>query len=94
MTVNPKKLFKMQMAWKQFHDTHPKVLPFIKAVEAAGIREWIEEIEDSVARQVFKLYYIDGCGWAEVAKRMGYRRNPDYPRLHIRDAHLKKCGMK
>ena len=39
MTVNPKKLFKMQMAWKQFHDTHPKVLPFIKAVEAAGIRE-------------------------------------------------------
>ena len=39
MTVNPKKLFKMQMAWQQFHDTHPKVLPFIKAVEAAGIRE-------------------------------------------------------
>ncbi|MEY8492949.1 hypothetical protein AALC16_08035 [Lachnospiraceae bacterium 29-91] len=39
MTVNPKKLLKMQMAWKQFHDTHPKVLPFIKAVEAAGIRE-------------------------------------------------------
>ena len=39
MAINPKKLFKMQMAWKQFNDTHPKVLPFIKAVEAAGIRE-------------------------------------------------------
>ena len=38
MTVNPKKLFKMQMAWKQFHDTHPKVLHFITAVEAAAIR--------------------------------------------------------
>ena len=39
MAINPKKLFTMQMAWKQFNDTHPKVLPFIKAVEAAGIRE-------------------------------------------------------
>ena len=39
MAMNPKKLFKMQMAWKQFNDTHPKVLPFINAVEAAGIRE-------------------------------------------------------
>ena len=65
-----------------------------KEEEAEEIRRWIEDIEDAVVRLVFKLYYIDGCGWAEVAKRMGYRRNPDYPRLHIRDAHLKKCGMK
>ena len=65
-----------------------------KEEEAEEIQRWIEDIEDAVARQVFKLYYIDGCGWAEVAKRMGYRGNPDYPRLHIRDAHLKKCGMK
>lgn len=37
--MNAKKLLKMQMAWKQFNETHPRVLPFIKAVEAAGIRE-------------------------------------------------------
>lgn len=37
--MNPKKLLKMQMAWKQFHETHPRVLPFIKAVEAAGIKD-------------------------------------------------------
>lgn len=37
--MNPKKLLKMQMAWRQFNETHPRVLPFIKAVEAAGIRE-------------------------------------------------------
>lgn len=37
--MNPKRLLKMQMAWKQFNETHPKVLPFLKAVEAAGIRE-------------------------------------------------------
>lgn len=37
--MNPTKLLKMQMAWKQFNETHPRVLPFLKAVEAAGIRE-------------------------------------------------------
>lgn len=37
--MNPTKLLKMQMAWKQFNETHPKVLPFLKAVETAGIRE-------------------------------------------------------
>lgn len=37
--MNPKRLLKMQMAWKQFNETHPKVFPFLKAVEAAGIRE-------------------------------------------------------
>lgn len=39
MGMNPKKLIQMQMAWKKFNDDHPKVLPFLKAVEAAGIRE-------------------------------------------------------
>lgn len=37
--MNAKRLLKMQMAWRQFNETHPKVLPFLKAVEAAGIRE-------------------------------------------------------
>ena len=37
--MNPTKLLKMQMAWKQFNETHPKVFPFLKAVEAAGIQE-------------------------------------------------------
>jgi len=65
-----------------------------KEAEAAGVREWIEEIEDAVARQEFKIYYIDGCGWAAVAKRIGYRGNPDYPRLMIRDKYLKEKGIK
>jgi hypothetical protein len=65
-----------------------------KETEAAGVREWIEDIEDAVIRQVFKLYYIDGCGWAEVAKRTGYQGNPDYPRLYIRDKYLKVNDIK
>ena len=65
-----------------------------KEAEAAGVRGWIEDIEDAVIRQVFKLYYIDGCGWAEVAKRMGYRGNPDYPRKMIRDKYFKEKNIK
>lgn len=37
--MNAKKLLQMQMAWKQFNEAHPKVLPFLKAVESEGIRE-------------------------------------------------------
>ena len=37
--MNPTQLLKMQMAWKQFNETHPKVFPFLKAVEAAGVQE-------------------------------------------------------
>lgn len=65
-----------------------------KEEEVAAIRQWIEDIEDVVTRQVFKLYYIDGCSWAEVAKKTGYRGNPDYPRLYIRDKYLKEKGIK
>lgn len=62
--------------------------------EAAGIRKWIDDIEDAVTRKVFRLYYIDGMSWAEVAKQIGYRGNPDYPRLYIRDKYLKLKGIK
>lgn len=62
--------------------------------EEAGIRKWIDDIEDAVTRKVFRLYYIDGMSWAEVAKQIGYRWNPDYPRLYIRDKYLKLKGIK
>lgn len=62
--------------------------------EEAGIRKWIDDIEDAVTRKVFRLYYIDGMSWAEVAKQIGYRGNPDYPRLYIRDKYLKLKGIK
>ena len=37
--MNAKRLFQMQMAWKKLNENHPRVLPFLKAVEAAGIQE-------------------------------------------------------
>lgn len=65
-----------------------------KEEEAAAIRQWVDEIEDPVTRQVFKLFYIDGLSWSEVAKKTGYAGNPDYPRLMIRDKYLKEKNIK
>lgn len=65
-----------------------------KEAEAAEIRNWVEAIEDTITRKVFEYYYLEGLPWKEIAKRLGYRDNPDYPRLYIRDKYLKSCGIK
>ena len=65
-----------------------------KEAEAEEIRKWVEAIEDTATRKVFEYFYLDGLPWKEVAKRLGYRDNPDYPRLRIRDKYLKSCGIK
>ena len=59
-----------------------------KEQDEVEIRNWIEDIDDAVTRKVFRLYYINGLSWVDVAKQMGYRGNPDYPRKHIRDKYL------
>lgn len=65
-----------------------------KREEAAKIRKWVDEIEDDQTRCVFHMFYIDGMSWKKIADRIGVRGNEDYPRLMIRDAYLKKCGIK
>ena len=65
-----------------------------KEAEAEEIRNWVGAIEDTVIRKVFEYFYLDGLPWKEIAKRLGYQNSPDYPRLHIRDPYLKKCGIK
>lgn len=32
-------IMKMQSAWRQFNAAHPKVMPFMKAVDQKGIKE-------------------------------------------------------
>ena len=65
-----------------------------KEAEAEEIRNWVGAIEDTVTRKVFEYFYLDGLPWKEIAKRLGYGNNPDYPRVCIRDAYLKKVGIK
>lgn len=61
-----------------------------KREETAAVEEWIDGIEDVQTRCVFKMYYIDGLSWEQVAMKSGYAGNPDYPRRHIRDDYIEK----
>lgn len=65
-----------------------------KKEEARAIREWIEAIEDGQTRCVFRMFYVDGMTWERIASKTGHRGSPDYPRLYIRDAYLKKMIIK
>lgn len=61
-----------------------------KKEEAQAVEKWIDGIEDAQTRCVFKMYYIDGLSWEQVAMKAGYAGNPDYPRRHIRDDYIEK----
>ncbi len=53
-------------------ETHVRALLGSRAAELAEIRIWVESIEDSATRRAFKLRFIDGLPWADVARKMGY----------------------
>ena len=60
------------------------------------MEKWIQEIEDGQTRCVFSMFYINGMSWLKISdkvKATGDHRE-DYPRICIRDAYLKKVGMK
>lgn len=40
--------------------------------EITEIRLWVECIPDSLTRRAFKLRFLDGLSWGEIARRMGY----------------------
>lgn len=56
--------------------------------------DWIGNIEDDQVRMVFTLYYIDQLRWKQIAKKMGMPHNEAYPRVCLRDAYLKRVGIK
>ena len=65
-----------------------------KKKQVAAVEKWIDSIPDGQTRCVFKMFYRDGMTWEKIAAKIGYSQSPDYPRLHIRDTYLKKCGIK
>ncbi len=64
-----------------------------KKEKIQAVKDWIEAIEEGQTRCVFRMKYIDGMEWEKIAAKTGYAGNPNYPRLYIRDAYLKKCGI-
>ena len=65
-----------------------------KKEEAQAVEKWIDGIEDVQTRCVFKMYYIDGLSWEQVAMKAGYAGNPDYVRIMIRDKYLNEGKIK
>lgn len=61
----------------------------IRAMDA-----WIDSIEDDQTRMVFDLYYRKGRTWKSIAASIGYGCNEDYPRIMVRDKHLKRLKIR
>ena len=58
------------------------------------VEQWINTIEDGQTRCVFRMRYIEGMNWINIAAKTGYNGNIDYPRKCIRDTYLKKLNLK
>lgn len=58
------------------------------------VDKWIAEISDGQTRVIMRMRYCEGMPWVKIADKTGYGGRTDYIRLHIRDAYLKKCGIK
>lgn len=77
--------------WK-LYERRQKALKSKKA-KSKAVEQWIESIEDGQTRYAFKSFYSNAMEWDKIAVKMGYANSPEYPRLHIRDEYLKKCGI-
>lgn len=40
--------------------------------ERDTVRQWIDNVSDSMTRRALRLRYLDGKSWGECARRMGY----------------------
>ena len=43
--------------------------------ECAEVEEFVEGIEDSMTRRIFRMYYIEGASQEQVARSVGYSRS-------------------
>lgn len=66
----------------------------MKEAELKAVTEWVEAIDDEEARLVFRMRYLERKSWQKIANALGMPQNEDYPRKCIRDAYLKREGIK
>lgn len=65
-----------------------------KKEQVQAVEKWIDTIDDGQTRCVFRMFYKEDMSWLAVARNIGMPQNEDYPRVCIRDAYLKKMGIK
>ena len=79
---------------KRNKDKDDEVLDEKKA-KVDAVKRWINSIDDGQTRCVFRMFYMDGMSWLQIADKLkctGDHRE-DYPRICIRDYYLKKMGI-
>ena len=64
-----------------------------KKEKARTVEQWIDSIDDTETRMVFKMYYTEGLGFEAISIKLGRIRNGDYIRLRIRDKFLKENNI-
>lgn len=65
-----------------------------KEAHCAAVEKFVADIDDTLTRMVFYKRYIEDKKWEVVVSEVGYGNSPDYVRIRIRDAYLKKLGIK
>lgn len=55
----------------------------------AAVEKWIDEIEDTQTRLVFKMRYKQEQRWDRIAKMLGYE-SADYVRIVLHDRYIDK----
>ena len=62
--------------WERYYNTQDRIAKRLgKLSEECGeIEEWVEAIEDSLTRRIFRMYYIDSISQENVARTVGYSR--------------------
>ena len=64
-----------------------------KKEKARTVEQWIDSIDDTETRMVFKMYYTEELGFEAISIKLGRIRNGDYIRLRIRDKFLKENNI-
>ena len=64
-----------------------------RMIDARDAEAVADTIQDGLTRNVFRMYYLDGLSWAEIAEKIGRTGRPDWPRIRVRDAYLKQPGI-
>lgn len=73
---------------------HRKAILKHRELQVKTVEQWVKNIEDGQTRCIFRMRYIEGMSWVKIAEKTGYSGREDYVRLHIRDAYLKKYGIR
>ena len=65
-----------------------------KRRQCKAVEEFVDSIEDTLTRMVFRKRYIENLKWEEVAGAVGYGSNMDYVRKMVRDKYLAEKKIK